>query len=120
MEQNNFTIPVICDKDGDVFKEWYVYFEFTYNGNLHQLKKRGGVMGKLKQKKPGQQRNPDSTHSSTPLETLDYSYNIRGWLKGINKDYANNTSQGRWFGMELSCTGKKLNRSTKAWQSHII
>ncbi len=59
-------------------------------------------MGKLKQKKLGQQRNPDSTYSSTPLETLDYSYNIRGWLKGINKDYANNTSQGRWFGIELS------------------
>ncbi|HEY4150835.1 MAG TPA: DUF6443 domain-containing protein, partial [Chitinophagaceae bacterium] len=64
------------------------------------------ALGKLKQKKLGQKRNPDSTYSSAPLETLDYSYNIRGWLKGINKDYANNdNSQGNnnhWFGMELS------------------
>ena len=60
------------------------------------------ALGKLMQKKLGQKRNPDSSYSSTQLETLDYSYNIRGWLKGINKDYANNTSQGRWFGMELS------------------
>src|SRR5882724_8266475 len=64
------------------------------------------ALGKLKQKRLGQKRNDDGTYSSTPLETLDYSYNIRGWLKGINQDYANNyNSHGgnnRWFGMELS------------------
>jgi hypothetical protein len=40
------------------------------------------------------------------LETQDYTYNIRGWLKGINKDYADNDNShganNRWFGMELS------------------
>jgi RHS repeat-associated protein len=40
------------------------------------------------------------------LEKQDYSYNIQGWLTGINKDYAsqpNYTSSqwGRYFGMQL-------------------
>ena len=58
-------------------------------------------MGQLKQKLLGQQPVIGSF-----LETQDYSYNIRGWLKGINKDYSNNDNShggnGRWFGMELS------------------
>ena len=41
--------------------------------------------------------------TSDPLETLDYAYNIRGWLKGINKDYANGVlGTDRWFGAELN------------------
>ncbi len=43
--------------------------------------------------------------TNTPLETLDYSYNIRGWLTGINKPYANSTDEldeSRKFGMELN------------------
>jgi RHS repeat-associated protein len=58
-------------------------------------------MGQLKQKQLGQLPGEE-----TFLETQDYSYNIRGWLQGINKDYANNdNSHGgntRWFGMELN------------------
>ncbi len=57
-------------------------------------------LGQIKQKQLGQL--PDGSF----LETQDYSYNIRGWLKGINKDYANNDNShggnNRWFGMELS------------------
>jgi RHS repeat-associated protein len=57
-------------------------------------------LGQLQQKQLGQL--PDSSF----LETQAYSYNIRGWLKGINKDYANNDNShggnSRWFGMELS------------------
>ena len=39
-----------------------------------------------------------------PLETLNYSYNIRGWMTGINKDYVdvNGTNQSAAFGMELN------------------
>lgn len=43
--------------------------------------------------------------NSGPLESLDYTYNIRGWLESINKDFANNNTSGNqdhWFGMELS------------------
>ncbi|GAA4930331.1 DUF6443 domain-containing protein [Mucilaginibacter defluvii] len=58
------------------------------------------ALGQLKQKQLG--TKPNTT--STPLATADYNYNIRGWLTGINKDYAGATgSQGdRYFGMELS------------------
>ncbi len=36
------------------------------------------------------------------LESLDYTYNIQGWLLGINKAYAASTTRtGNYFGMEL-------------------
>ena len=36
------------------------------------------------------------------LETIEYDYNIRGWLTGMNKSYANSVYQeGRYFGMEI-------------------
>jgi hypothetical protein len=65
------------------------------------------AMGQLLKKEIGQQRDPSNatSYTSTPLETLDYTYNIRGWLKGINKGYLNDGtqfSQSRWFGFELS------------------
>ena len=57
-------------------------------------------LGQLKKKQLGQLPTGGSF-----LETQAYSYNIRGWLKGINKDYANNISgtlgTTPWFGMEL-------------------
>ncbi len=42
--------------------------------------------------------------SNEGLETLNNDYNIRGWLKGINKDYVNNTANTSKskFGFELS------------------
>jgi hypothetical protein len=57
-------------------------------------------MGQLLTKQLGQ------TTGGSFLETQTYSYNIRGWLKGINRDYANNDNtrgaNNRWFGMDLS------------------
>jgi len=43
--------------------------------------------GKVKAKK----LSPDY-NSGAGIETLTYDYNIRGWLTGINKDYALSTS----------------------------
>ncbi len=54
-------------------------------------------LGQLKQKLLGQKQG-----SPTELETLNYEYNIRGWLKGVNKDYATAQQSNNWFGMELS------------------
>lgn len=58
------------------------------------------ALGQLQTKQIGQ------TTAGSFLETQDYSYNIRGWLKGINRDYANNDNShggnNRWFGMDLS------------------
>ncbi|WP_343704733.1 RHS repeat-associated core domain-containing protein [Chitinophaga sp.] len=36
------------------------------------------------------------------LESLSYDYNIRGWLRGINKAYVDNTDDGHYFGQELN------------------
>jgi RHS repeat-associated protein len=54
-------------------------------------------LGQLKNKQLGQYAT-----NTNPLENLQYQYNIRGWLKGVNKDYTNNQNSSNWFGMELS------------------
>ncbi len=59
-------------------------------------------LGQLQTKKLGRKKDLSGSYTSSAVETLDYSYHVRGWLKGINKDYSNNTSNNRWFGMELS------------------
>ena len=51
-------------------------------------------LGQLKNKKLG--TNP--ANSALPLEMLSYEYNIRGWLKAVNKDYVTNTSNTNYFG----------------------
>lgn len=60
------------------------------------------VMGQLKTKKLG--NRPGTSIDS--LAALDYDYNIRGWLTGINRNYARaESAQGitaNWFGMELN------------------
>jgi RHS repeat-associated protein len=48
--------------------------------------------------------------SNTSLENQDFTYNIRGWLKGINWDYSNsgytksnvNVAANKWFSIDLS------------------
>ncbi|THU39222.1 hypothetical protein FAM09_11955 [Niastella caeni] len=59
-------------------------------------------LGKLKSKKLGHKKDINGNYITDPLETLDYSYNIRGWLTGINKDYSNASGPDRWFGMEVN------------------
>ncbi|HEX7905820.1 MAG TPA: DUF6443 domain-containing protein, partial [Chitinophagaceae bacterium] len=60
-------------------------------------------LGQLKKKELGKKKDINGNYTSEPIEKLDYTYNIRGWLKGINKYYANKgtTETDRWFGMEL-------------------
>ena len=58
-------------------------------------------LGQLTAKKIG--NKPGVT---TELETLNYDYNIRGWLLGINRDYMRSTTgdinyKDRYFGFEL-------------------
>ncbi len=38
---------------------------------------------------------------SAPLDSLQYDYNVRGWLKAINGGYVEGSSTGGWFGEEL-------------------
>ena len=52
--------------------------------------------GQLKAKKVAPAYN-----SGQGLETLNYDYNIRGWITAINKEYLVSSSVDHWFGMEL-------------------
>ncbi len=61
------------------------------------------ALGQLQRKELGQDMTEDK-----PVETMDYTYNIRGWLTGINRGFANPlyaeeaaAQQDRWFGMQL-------------------
>ena len=59
------------------------------------------ALGQLKTKKLGRQK-PGGVYNGTPIETLTYDYNIRGWLTGINKDYAASPSvYPNYFGEQL-------------------
>jgi len=50
------------------------------------------ALGQLKKKKLG----------AAPLETLNYEYNIRGWMLGANRAYVKDTtSTANWFGFDL-------------------
>ena len=73
----------------------------SVNGSLDKLIAQNSYdeLGKLKKKELGQ------TANSSFLETLDYAYNIRGWLSSVNKDFATNSGlngNNRYFGIELS------------------
>lgn len=48
-------------------------------------------LGQLKKKTIGE----------SDLETLNYEYNIRGWLNGVNNEYIKDSINGHWFGFEL-------------------
>lgn len=50
------------------------------------------ALGQIKKKKLG----------SAPLEILNYEYNIRGWMLGMNRAYVKDTtSASNWFGFDL-------------------
>jgi len=53
-------------------------------------------LGQLKVKKLG------LTSNDKVIDVLNYSYNIRGWLEGINKDFVNGVAgASNWFGEEI-------------------
>ncbi|MDN3657817.1 DUF6443 domain-containing protein [Ferruginibacter paludis] len=53
-------------------------------------------LGQLKAKRLGQKAG-----STTELDALNFDYNIRGWLLGINRDFLNGTLTNTYFGFEL-------------------
>jgi RHS repeat-associated protein len=66
------------------------------------------VLGQLKKKKLG----------ADPLETLNYEYNIRGWMLGVNRSYVKDTtSTTNWFGFDLGYdkTDFTVNGSSKSY-----
>ncbi|MBL7749186.1 MAG: hypothetical protein JNM19_17235, partial [Chitinophagaceae bacterium] len=53
-------------------------------------------LGQLKKKKLAPDHN-----SGAGLETLEYDYNIRGWMLGMNRDYLSDAGSNNYFGFEL-------------------
>ncbi len=57
------------------------------------------ALGKLKKKKFG---SKPGAPTGTALTSLDYEYNIRGWLLSMNKDYITaGSNNDQYFGMQL-------------------
>ncbi|HEY0066497.1 MAG TPA: RHS repeat-associated core domain-containing protein, partial [Flavisolibacter sp.] len=71
------------------------------------------ALGHVKTKKLG---NP-----ATPVETLSFDYNIRGWMLGMNRGYLSSSSAtSNYFGMELSYDKDGYaNSSSKAFNGNI-
>lgn len=53
-------------------------------------------LGQLKKKKLAPAYN-----SNAGLETLNYEYNVRGWLLGLNRNYLTDAGSTNYFGFEL-------------------
>ncbi len=74
--------------------------------------------GQLKSKKLSPEYN-----SGAGLETLTYDYTIRGWLNGINKDYAlSNSSLGQWdhfFGMYMGYDNRDARFTAAQYNGNI-
>ena len=65
------------------------------------VKKIGGTPGSLAND-PNNIDDYLADYDKDAIESQSFDYNIRGWLKGINRDYANGQSESNWFGMEIS------------------
>lgn len=91
--------------------------EHDYSGRLTKVSKKFGGSpetviaemiynenGQLAKRKIGQTRNSvnTNTYTANALDSLIYSYNIKGWLRGINKDYARGLNDNSWFGVEMA------------------
>jgi RHS repeat-associated protein len=100
--QTTVKTDMLYDNVGRLLKVWK-----TINDELDKKElissSEYNEMGQRKRRELGRKRDGSAIDIGEALETQDYTYNVRGWLKGINKDYAiANGASNRWFGMELS------------------
>jgi len=58
-------------------------------------------LGQLKQRQLGQQV-VRGAYTSDPMDIQDYTYNVRGWLSAVNKDYARGNTNDRNFAEDIS------------------
>ncbi|MEI9911642.1 MAG: hypothetical protein WDO71_19505 [Bacteroidota bacterium] len=66
------------------------------------------ALGQLKKKKLG----------ATPIDSLEYDYNIRGWMLGANRGYVKDTASAtHWFGFDLGYdkTAFTVNGNSKSY-----
>ncbi|HTN08696.1 DUF6443 domain-containing protein, partial [Agriterribacter sp.] len=86
------------------------------------------ALGQLAKKKIGLKKDNNGNYTTEALANLEYSYNVRGWLTGINREYIDNNDADRYFAQELgydkdvslgSFNGKQYNGNISAvlWKS---
>ncbi len=59
------------------------------------------ALGQLKTKTIAPAYDDGDDDENDGLETLDYKYNIRGWLLGVNNEYVKDIDNSRYFGFNL-------------------
>jgi RHS repeat-associated protein len=64
-------------------------------------KNKYDALGTIVSKEFGQKKDAAGNYTTTPVETLAFDYNIRGWLLGVNRAYIKNQS-ANYFGFELA------------------
>ncbi len=70
-------------------------------------------LGRLKKKV----LSPTGGVGGTPLEVLNYEYNIRGWLLGMNRDYTKDGNNTNYFGFDIGYD--KSNNGLIGGQSYL-
>jgi hypothetical protein len=78
------------------------------------LQNEYNALGQLKKKTI----SPTGAIGGGPLEVLNYDYNIRGWMLGVNRGYVKDTtSTSNWFGFDLGYdkTSFTVNGSSKSY-----
>jgi RHS repeat-associated protein len=74
-----------------------IYASSGYNtGETTIVQNEYDVLGRLKRKKLSPAYN-----SNAGLESENFDYNIRGWMLGMNRDYAKDVNNTNWFGFDL-------------------
>jgi len=103
----DYTFHKRLDSDAEtLIKQRYVYDDqkrlkvhyHQVNNNPEEILAQNEYdeLSRLKQKKVG------GTSLSSPIQTIDYDYNIHGWLTGINKDeLENNAPEKRLFAYDI-------------------
>jgi RHS repeat-associated protein len=97
------------DHAGRVLQQWK-----SINGEPDHL------LATMEYDEQGQLKSKKLGNAATPIETLNFDYNIRGWLSAINKDYTNGFTNSNWFGMRLNYdygfTQNQFNGNIGGWQ----
>lgn len=73
-------------------------------------------LGRVENKKVGGVVDANNVEDSNGIQTVDYAFNIRGWLKSINEG---NTNNGDVFGFKLSYNNPELTGSTALFNGNI-
>ena len=111
------------DHTGRMLNIWKTINDLQDNKTL-VAKNEYDELGQLKTKELGRRRRTDGTHDpSIPLEKLDYNYNIRGWLRGVNAAYSHPELQPAkpacWFGMELNYDWGSTDQANNQYNGNI-